>query len=358
MEINQLLVSASRHDAITNAAFELRALLRQVGPSHIYAHHIEPALSQDVLPMRTYQRRLTGTAGADILVFHASIGEPAVFSFLERQPERVVLLYHNISPPEAFRSFDPAFAGLLEAGRDELAALRDRAVLALAVSEYNADELRALGYRNVAVSPLVLDMHHLAELDDDAGLAAAIDAEDGPVLLFVGQLLPHKRPDLLLKAFHVLTTYLVPDARLVLVGASRLAPYGRALRRFATELNLSGVRFAGSVTEAGLATLFRRADALVTASEHEGFCVPLIEAMSFGVPIVARANAAIPETLGGAGLLLPGDAGPEILAEAMAEILTNNDLRGRLIGAGQARLTDLDPTRARETFLRHMLSVA
>jgi glycosyltransferase involved in cell wall biosynthesis len=163
---------------------------------------------------------------------------------------------------------------------------------------------------------------------------------------------------LLLKAFHVLTTYLVPDARLVLVGASRLAPYGRALRRFATELNLSGVRFAGSVTEAGLATLFRRADALVTASEHEGFCVPLIEAMSFGVPIVARANAAIPETLGGAGLLLPGDAGPEILAEAMAEILTNNDLRGRLIGAGQARLTDLDPTRARETFLRHMLSVA
>jgi len=96
----------------------------------------------------------------------------------------------------------------------------------------------------------------------------------------------------------------------------------------------------------------------VTASSHEGFCVPLVEAMAFGVPVVARACGAIPETLDGAGLAVPGDAGPLLFAEAVHEVLTNGTLRDDLVRRGQGRLDHFRPGSARSTFLRHILSVA
>ena len=134
---------------------------------------------------------------------------------------------------------------------------------------------------------------------------SALDNLDGPLVLFVGQLLPHKRPDLLLQAYHVLTTYLMPDAHLVLLGPARLERYHRGLQTLAAELNLHRAQITGWLTREQLAAYYRRADVFATMSEHEGVCVPLLEAMSFDVPVVARAYGAIPETMGDAGLLLP-----------------------------------------------------
>ena len=119
---------------------------------------------------------------------------------------------------------------------------------------------------------------------------------DEPILLFVGQLLPHKRPDLLVKAMHIAATYLGLQARLLLVGQNRFARYADAVSAQIRELNLAQVHVVGSVDDARLAAMFRRAIAFVTVSEHEGFCVPLLEAMAFDVPVLARACAAIPET--------------------------------------------------------------
>ena len=218
-----------------NAALEVRTLLRRAGVrSHIFARFIHPDVAGEVFPLETYTANSSGAAD-DVIVYHASIGQAEVTRFLLARPERLVLLYHNISPAEPFLPYDPAFAALLEGGRRELAELRGRVSLALAVSEFNAADLRAAGFPDVGVAPLIVDARRLVGVPPDPVATKALDEVEGPVVLFVGQLLPHKRPDLLLQAFHVLSTYLVPDAHLVLVGPARLEPYRRAIESLVGE---------------------------------------------------------------------------------------------------------------------------
>lgn len=356
MQVHQVLVGASPGDAVTNAAFEIRALLRQKGPSEIYARYFDAALAGEVLPLDRYASRPGADVATDVILFHASIGEPEVASFLASRRERLAVLYHNISPAGPYRPYDPAFAELLDQGRQELHDLASRTHLALADSPYNASELEHMGFRDVRVSPLILEPR-LHAVEPHPPLVRYLTSKKGPLVLFVGQLLPHKRPDLLLEAFHVLATYLVPDARLVVVGAGRIPPYRKALQAFADELNLPAA-LVGSVTDEELAAYYRHADVFVTASEHEGFCVPLVEAMSFDVPIVARAYAAVPETLGDAGVLLPPGDDPLLLAEALATVLTDDKLRTSLVDRGRRRVQDFSADRARATFLENMAGIA
>lgn len=358
MEIHQVLVTATPGDAITNSALELRDLLRRIGPSEIFARYLHPDITDEVHPLHDYDRIRHGFSRDDLLLFHASIGEPHVFEFVNQRPERLVLMYHNISPASWFYSYDPAFAGLLEGGRRELAELSDRAVLALAASQYNADELIALGYRDVRVARLIVDVDAMREIEPDPQMTAWLDEIEGPALLFVGQLLPHKRPELLLKMFHVLSTYLVPDASLLLVGANRLPGYAEALERYARELQLGSASFRGTLTPAEWAAHWRRADLFVTASEHEGFLVPILEAWAFEVPVVARDHAAIPETLGDAGILLPAAEDAVLFAEAVAAVLEDPDLQGTLRARGTERLAVFDPDSTKARILEHLLSVA
>jgi L-malate glycosyltransferase len=267
-------------------------------------------------------------------------------------------MYHNITPSEYFTPYAPHFAELLADGRRELKDVRDRVELALAVSPYNATELEELGYENVRVSPLVVDPARLRAIEPHPVLADELSRRhDGPVFLFIGQLLPHKRPDLLVEAFHVLSTHHAPDATLFLVGAPRIDSYHRAIRRLIRELSLPNAFLVGGVSDERLVAYLRRADVFVTASEHEGLCVPLLEAMAFEVPVLARRYAAVPDTVGGAGLLLPRDSGPLLLAEAMLELVQNQPLRADLVARGQRRLGDFDPEQARATFVANIAGV-
>jgi glycosyltransferase involved in cell wall biosynthesis len=355
MEINQVVVSASPGDAVTNAALGFRSVLRKVGRSELFARYIDPRLEGDVRPLPAYE---PGGDPDDLLVYHASIGEPEVATFLLSRPERLVLVYHNITPPEYFAGLDPGFAGLLARGRYELTLLRDRVELALGVSDFNARELEFLGYGRVRVSPLPIDVAQLHSVAPDPVTVSQLEERDGPHILFVGQLLPHKRPDLVLQAYHVLTTYLVPEAHLTLLGPGRLAPYHDALVTLAEELNLHRARIPGWVTQSQLTAHYRRADLFVTMSEHEGVCVPLLEAMSFDVPVVARAFGAIPETMAGAGLLLPATEDPFLVAEALAEVLGNATLRSELVTRGRARVRAVQADDAYASFLGHLAAVA
>lgn len=352
MEIHQLVVAASAGDAVTNAAFGFQEVLQRIGPSSVFARYIDPRLDGRVLPLGAYG------AHADpenLLIYHVSIGEPEVAQFLLGRHERLVVVYHNITPPEYFAALDPAFAGLLAAGRSELTLLRDRVEMALAVSAYNARELEGLGYRNVRVSPLPMHVDSLHEVEPDPSTMAALEALDGPIVLFVGQLLPHKRPDLVLEAYHVLVSYRRSDAHLVLLGKGRLERYERALHTLRKELNLDRVHIPGWVSPEQLVAHYRHADVFVTMSEHEGVCVPLLEAMSFDVPVLARDFGAISETMGDAGLLLPADDDPMLVAEALAEVFANQALRGELVRRGRERLSHFSAARAHVTFLAHLL---
>jgi glycosyltransferase involved in cell wall biosynthesis len=354
MLVHQVLVAAAPADAITNEALEIRRMLRLAGTrSKIFARYIAPELAGSVLPLDDYPR----VAGADgaLLLYHASIGEPEVTRFLLERPEPLGMIYHNMSPAEPFAPYDPSFAGKLEAGRRELALLHPRVSLALADSAFNAADLASRGYQGVRVTPLIVEPGRLLDVELHAETVAWQSRVPGPVLLFVGQLLPHKQPHVLLQAYHVLVTYLVPDAHLFLVGAPRLPRYKECLQYFIQEMNLTKCGIIKSpVSDGELAAYYRRADAVVTLSEHEGFCAPLLEAMSFGKPILARATGAVPETLGDAGLMIGPEDGTLVAAEAMGEILTNQPLRAELVQRGTRRLAHFHADRTRAVMMSHL----
>ena len=357
---HQVVVSAAPGDAITTVALELQPVLAELGPSGLYARYIHPEMEERFEFPEVLVARRSPDAGRDVIVYHASIGEPTLFEVLRHAPERLVVDYHNISPAEAFRDHDPEFAWRLEVGREEVAALAGRAELALANSAYSAAELTGMGYGQVGVAPLLPDWRRLLAAAVPEGVQHRVDTfSDGPVVLFVGQLLPHKRPDHAVHALHVLATYLRGDARLVLVGAPRLPAYHRTLRTAVAELNLdSHVLMTGVVSDAELAAWYRRADVLFTASEHEGLCVPLVEAMAFGVPVVARDCAAVPETLGGAGLVLPREGSSLLAAEALDRVIGDDPLRREMTRRGRDRVTAFDPDVNRAVFRDRVAQVA
>jgi L-malate glycosyltransferase len=357
MAIHQVLVSASPGDAITSAAYELRSFLRELGPSEIYARYIDVSLHHDVLALSDFRARQSDRLTSDVIIFHMSIGEPMVTHFVASRPEKLIVMYHNVSPPERFLPFDPKYAGLLAAGRIELQSLADKALLAMTVSEYNAGELREAGFRNIAVVPLVVDAKRMHSIEPHTPTMNHFETHDGPMVLFVGQLLPHKRPEALIQAYHILVTYLIPEAMLVVVGTSRLADYSRYLTHLVNELNLNQAWLAGSVSAEQLVAFYRSASVFATASEHEGFCAPIVEAMGFDVPVIARSAAAIPEVAGNAAVLLPYDSGPELMAEAMAETIESSDLRKTLVERGRQRVAAFDPDVSRATMLAKIMEV-
>jgi glycosyltransferase involved in cell wall biosynthesis len=354
MEVHQIVVAASPGDAVTNAALAYQQILQRVGPSGLFARYVDPRLDGRVFPLPVYE---SCAHPDDVLIYHASIGEPEVLRFLLNHKQRLVLVYHNITPAEYFAPHDPAFAALLTAGRNELAALRERVDLTLAVSRFNAEELVALGFRDVRVSPLPVNPRSLKEVAPDENMVEHLDQLEGPLVLFVGQILPHKRPDLLLHAYHILSTYLLPEANLAMLGPTRLAPYHEALLTQARELGLRYAVIPGWLTLEELVAFYRRASVFATMTEHEGVCVPLLEAMSFDVPVLARDYAAIPETIGDAGLVLPPGDDPALVAEALALLITENSARSTLIGRGRRRLAAFDPDDAGASFLSHLGSI-
>jgi glycosyltransferase involved in cell wall biosynthesis len=358
VQLHQIVVSANPGDAITGTALEIREMLRQIGPSEIYARFVHPDLQNDVLELRHFATRRSSTRSQDVAIFHASIGEPEVTEFVATRAERLLVLYHNISPPQRFLPFDPRKAGLLAAGRIELASLADKANAAFTFSHYNASELVDMKFRNVRVMPLVVDVDRLVDVEPHEPTMNHFRSLDGPVILFVGQMLPHKRPELLIEAYHILTTYLMPEANLVLAGNKLLRKFTDHIEFQINELNLNKAWLTGAVDLPTLVAFYRSATAFATMSEHEGFCVPLLEAMGFGVPVVARDCAAIPETMADAGFLLPEDAAPELIAESLAEVITSTDLREDLIIKGKQRVSSFDPDVARATLLNAILEFA
>lgn len=335
--IHQVLVSAAPGDAITNMALQLHGMLGRVGESRIYARYIAPGLEHVVCSLRDYQR----SSESDVLIFHASIGDPDVNEFLADRDEPIVLMYHNVTPSEYFEPYDSSFASLLALGRREVELLRPRVVRALAASQFNARELEAMGYRDVHVVPPTVDFRRLSRVEPRESTLHHFRTLQTPIVISVAQLMPHKRPDMLVEMMHVGETYGTMHPLLLLIGRHRIDKYTHAIRQQVRELMVN-VHVVGPVDDADLAAMFRSATAIVSASEHEGFCLPLAEAMAMDTPIVARACAAVPETVGDAGVLIPEAAGPMLLNEALTEVINNETLRSDLIARGRRRLAAIE----------------
>lgn len=335
---DQLVVGAAPGDAITRSALLLRDELRAHGPADLYSLHIEHGMQDQVrsiveLPSRRNRGRP--------LVFHASIGSWPVFEAVDAE-DRVILVYHNISPPEYYVGFASDVADDLIRGRWELERLRPRVELAIADSEYNAAELLALGYQDVQVIAPTPDVDRLNRVVPDPSMLSRISTwGPGPLILCVAQQLPHKRIERVLATVAVLQQEHLPDARLAIVGVDRFPKYSTALRAMAKTVGLREPQFTGRVTDAELSALYLRARAFLTLSEHEGFCVPVVEAMATGVPVVASDRAAIPSTIGGAGVLVDDPDDVVLVAGVLNRVLTDTTLRHVLLGRGMARAKQL-----------------
>lgn len=349
MRIHQIVIGASPGDAITSAALRARNALRQWVDAEVYGVHVHPALRDEVHDL--WDRYPRDGRPDDVLVYHVSIGEPAVVDFVVRSPERFILSYHNITPASWFQSTNPEFASRLRDGRAELRTLVGAAEGAIAASGFNAAELVGLGIDRVETAPPPMDLERLSDVGADTSLVAHLDPS-APLVLTVGQVLPHKRQDLALQAHHFLNVNHLPDAQLVVAGAMRQHVWSSAVVRHSESLRLTSARITGEVSDAQLAALYRRADVLLVPSEHEGFCVPLIEAMTFGVPVVARDFAALAETAGGAALILPPSAGAPELAAALARVLCDDDVADVLRARGRRRSARFEADRTLALWLR------
>jgi glycosyltransferase involved in cell wall biosynthesis len=345
MQVHQVLAGASSADAVTDVSLALQAELRRLGPSEIFALHIDPSLAGRVRPLDEYDDYVEH-GGAGLIVLHAAVGAEPLSAFLTGRPEPVALVYHDGTADDSLMPYDPTLAACLQSRCQELAGLAPRVALAIADSEFSATQLQELGYREVVVSPLPIDVNALRHVPPDPRTAAYLDCLDGPKFLFVGELLPHRRLDWLLAAYHTLVTYLEPRAHLLLVGDDPVTPYRQALDSYVAELRLDGAHISGPVSQASLAAYYRSADVFVTASEKEGCCAPLLEAMAFDVPVLARAYGAILETLAEAGILLAPDDGPLVAAEVMATLASDDGPRSALVTRGRRRLGEVDPRAA------------
>lgn len=339
--LHQFIIGASPGDAITDHALLLRKWLREDGfRSEIFAESIHPALAGQVRSYLDYRPSQPG----EIVILHHSIGSDVV-DYLLSLDVRFLLIYHNITPPEFLLKVDPVISKQLSRGRAQLASLRARTVLGLADSPYNERELRSLGYPATGVLPIVLDESQY-RIDPNPVLLARYQGK-GPFLLFVGRLVPNKRQEDLIKLLYYYRR-INPTARLFLVGSPWVPIYAEWLREFAKELGLEdAVIFTGHVSQRDMVTYYRLADVYVSMSEHEGFGKPLIEAMYLGVPVLAYAAAAVPDTLGDAGVLLRHKH-YEAIAEFIEMLRTDEGLRSRLIDKQYRRAQDFLEPRVRQ----------
>jgi glycosyltransferase involved in cell wall biosynthesis len=336
VRVDQVIPSLASRDAIGVHTVNLTRALRRAGvESDIFYGTCTPDMADVGRPIGALGRHNRER----FLLYQASIGSP-VFDTLIARDEPKLVNYHNITPAELLAPWEPGVAYEASLGRAQLARLAPRSVLAVADSHFNELELVDAGYSRTAVVSLLIDMTRAGPSPDHQATRrlAAAKAAGGIDLLFVGKLSPHKAPHDLVKMLAVYRRVFDPLARLRLVGSPLGERYGPALAAFVHDLGLDdAVEVTGSVDPSVLEAYLRGADVFVCASEHEGFCVPIVEAMGHGVPVVAYGTTAVPETVGDAGLLL-ATKDPLRFAAAVHRVATDAELRSRLSEAARRRV--------------------
>ncbi len=334
--MHQLVPRLAWGDAVGNQARYLRELLRSWGyASEIYAEQWDEECREQVRPAKDYPRE--ADADSALLIHHSF--ESRLVPLVARSPGRKALVYHNITPARLFEGFERKVAEACTAAREELLALCPLVECAYAYSGFSAEELVAAGLPHVAVLPFAMDWR---AFDTPPEPVLRAELADGCAnILFVGRAVPHKRVDDVLRAFTAYQRLYQPRSRLVVAGyLNRETPYGGYLHALRDALGPERVLFLGRVSAAQLSACFATATAYLSMSRHEGFGVPLLEAMHRGVPVVAYGAAAVPETMGGAGLTTFSRDAVEV-AGLLAVVERNAGLRGQVLEAQRARLSAL-----------------
>jgi glycosyltransferase involved in cell wall biosynthesis len=309
-----------------------RALRDQGVTSEIFSINSHPRLKGQA----RHFSEIEGCQSADVIL-HYSLGSPLNDVYRGWTKGRRVLVYHNITPPVWYRSINSRVADDIEAGISELPQLCAVSDAIWADSHFNAQEIQGLGYDAGVLDLLVDPVRWQAPRNEP--LYQSVASTPGTQVLHVGRIAPNKCLEDVIKSFYFLRKYRDPEARLRLVGIDTDTElYSFSLRELAAYLGIGeSVEFVGGLADDEVRAMYEASDVYLCMSEHEGFCLPLIEAMHFRLPIVAFAAGAVPATLGGAGILVTEKRHAEI-GELLWRLTSDSSLRNGLIAHGVARV--------------------
>ena len=340
IRIHQVLATLGYGDAIGHEVLGIQRVLRAAGyESEVFVetadHRLEPQT-------RDYRELVDFSHPDNLLLHHFSLGSKASRTAYAL-PDRMALIYHNITPPEYFVGVHRTLARQTFRGRRELQAYADRCDLAMGDSEFNRQDLEALGFPRTAVLPVVPDFSHL-DLEPNWFVARDFD-DEWTNIIFVGRVIANKKIEDLICWFHAYHTIFNPRSRLLLVGAqSGFERYLDSLHELVGRLGAAHVHFVGHVSDEELVAFYDCADLFLCASEHEVFCVPIVEAFYTQVPVLAYAATAVPSTMDGAGVLFE-DRNPLHVAALMDEIISNAQLQDLIV---DGQLAAVDRLRAKD----------
>ncbi len=347
MRVFQLMPTISEGDAVSNDAVAIDKVLRSMGyKTEIFAENIDKHLPSGTASPVSRMPRLTSN---DAVLYHLSTGTDLNFSLGNLKAKKGII-YHNITPSYFFRPYNGSLTELLDYGRKGAAYLAGKADFCMADSKYNKQELLELGYKcDISIRPILIPFMNYRSRPDSEVLRK-YDSDGYVNFLFVGRVAPNKKHEDIIKAFCCYQKYCNPKSRLILAGSWQGTElYYKRLQRYINALEVPNVIFTGHVTFAQLIAYYQIADIFMCMSEHEGFCVPLVEAMYFGVPIIAYDSCAVPDTLGGSGILLH-DKNPLEAALAADRIVTDTSLKREITAEQRKRQQDFAYNKVKSQF--------
>lgn len=351
MRVFQLLPVIAFGDAVGNDTRALKNALAGAGyETEIYADVVDGRL-----PKGTAERydMMPKVEADDVIIYHLSTGHKMNYD-LQKYPCRKIIMYHNVTPAKYFAGYNRDGYENCRQGIRAAKLMKNVAEFCFADSEYNKQELISYGYQcDIEVLPILIPFEDYAKEPSRKTVKAFSDGRTN--ILFTGRIVPNKKQDDLITAFYYYNKYINKNSRLILAGSyAGMEQYKNRLERYAEELGLENdVFFSGMSKFNDILAYYSVADVFLSMSEHEGFCVPLVEAMYFNIPIIARDTSAIAGTLGGSGILLP-DNNPMVAAEMINRVVTDVELKNALIHNQQIRLKDFDNKKIQKQFLEAM----
>ena len=337
MEVNQFLPSISYGDAVSNDAINIRRILHEKGyKSEIYVKHIHPDVAHCAYPLQRYKKNRD-----NVVLYHFSLAGGEVTEYIKALPGKKGLIYHNITPPFFFREFDLNFSDICSKGLNELSDLAPYFSLGIGDSEYNRLMLEKNGFCRTTILPIIIDWDTFIR-SGERKVESYLE-KTKVHLLFVGRIAPNKKIEDLIRIFYYFHKTINHDSELYIVGNEQIPKYSQYLKQLTIILGVDdAVFFTGQVSDDELHMYYKNADVYLCMSEHEGFCVPLLEAMHFEIPIIAYNATAIPYTLGNSGILINYKKF-QVIAELIEIIVQDKSIRQRIIKKQRERLDCFNP---------------
>ena len=350
MKIIQILPTLSYGDAVGNDTIALKKVLADMGyQTQIYAENIGSSLdSGTALEIQ----RVPKMEKEDVIIYHLSVGTQLNYNLAEYDCRKIII-YHNITPPEFFRGYDNFSERLCSSGLEGARFLADKADYCLADSAFNKENLKDLGYKMpIDILPIIIPFNDYRKEPKRDILEKYRDGSHN--IVFTGRLAPNKCHQDIIAAFACYKKYYDNKARLFLVGSYRETDtYYRKLKKYVEILGVEDVFFTGHIKFEEILAYYHVADVFLCMSEHEGFCVPLVEAMFFGVPIIAYNCTAVPMTLGDGGILVD-KKNPVETAALINRVISDSELRNLIKENQQRRLAEFQYDKIVEMFHRYL----